>query len=309
MITTVTLNPAIDKTIFIKGFEAGKVNRIEESKLDSGGKGINVSKVLATLGAKTLATGFLGGESGRRIHESLISLGIETDFTWVNQETRTNIKIVDLLNNQNTDINDRGKIVDPEAIDDLLQRINKWAKLSKVMVFAGSLPEGMDVGIYQEMIKIAEENGCKTILDTEGESLMRGIKSSPFMIKPNIHELESSLNVNIKGKSDVIQHARYFLDQGVKLIVVSLGEEGALLISEEMNLEAIAIPTEIRSTVGAGDSMVAAFALGLMKGYSMEETLRLAIATATIRVREGNVLNKFEEIQQLKATVKINKID
>lgn len=309
MITTVTLNPAVDKTILIENFQLGRVNRIEEGRQDPGGKGINVSKVVASLGHKTLATGLIGGRNGQWINEALLKRGIETDFVWVEQETRTNIKIVDLVSNQYTDINDRGYEVEHNSLEHLFEKITYWARLSKVMVLSGSLPEGVSEDIYQKLIEISEKNGCKTILDTAGSALINGIKAGPHMIKPNIHELESSLKVQIKNQKDILQCAKHFLKKGVKLVVVSLGEKGALLVSEDLILEAEAIPTRVKGTVGAGDSMVGAFAVGLMEGYSMEEMLKLAIAAATVSVKEGKLYHDVYEINRLKETVIINKIN
>lgn len=309
MITTVTLNPAVDRTILIHDFQPGKVNRIEASHQDAGGKGINVSKVVTSLGGKTLATGLLGGKNGQWIHEALLSHGIATDFIWIEGETRTNIKIVDLSSNENTDINDRGSQVPPETLGILLDKVKELAKVSSVMVFSGSLPQGLPLDTYGQMIQIAKEAQCRTILDAEGEALLQGIEAAPYMIKPNIHELEHTFQVTIRDQQDVIRCGKQLIDKGVQLVVVSLGEEGALLISETEILAAQALPSEIKSTVGAGDSMVGAFALGFHHGLPLEATFQLAIGAATACIRRGTVFNDPEEILQLQKNVRIHKIN
>ncbi|AOY76570.1 1-phosphofructokinase [Clostridium formicaceticum] len=308
MITTVTLNPAVDKTIEIHGFKPGTVNRILGTRIEAGGKGINVSKVLKSLGASTLSTGFAGGESGRWINQWLKDKGIETDFVWVDQETRTNIKIIDTETSIITDINDKGKRIEKIYLKGLYDLVEKWAEKSKVMVFAGSIPDGLSNSIYTHLIEIASNKGCKTILDTEGEQLLQGIYAKPYMIKPNIDELESSLKVKINNENDIINHCEGFIEKGIQFVVVSMGAEGAVFVSKKNVLRAESVPVEVKSTVGAGDSMVAAFAYGMMKDYPLEETFKLAVAAATLSVKKGTTLHAIHEIENFKEKVNVKKL-
>lgn len=305
MITTVTLNPAVDKTLEIHGFKQGSVNRVQNSRVEAGGKGINVSKALKSFGEDTLATGFLGGESGNWINNYLKDQGIQTDFVCINNETRTNIKIVDTETSSVTDINDRGKIIEEKYSVELYSKIRHWAPKSKVMVFAGSIPEGLPDSTYSNLIKIAGSAGCKAILDAEGDKLLEGINAMPYMIKPNIHELESSLNIKIRDEKDIIYYCRDFIGKGVRYVVVSMGEEGAILISKNKVLKAEIIPVRVKSTVGAGDSMVAAFAYGIMKEYAAEETFKLAVAAAALSVSKGNANHQIREIEDYKGKVRL----
>ncbi|SNS98070.1 fructose-1-phosphate kinase [Anaerovirgula multivorans] len=305
MITTVTLNPAVDKTLEIHGFKPGVVNRIQDSRVEAGGKGINVSKVVKSLGANTLTTGFVGGESGKWINQCLEDEGIQTDFVWINQETRTNIKIVDTEAGIITDINDRGKRIEEVYLRELYYKIKQWAKISKVMVFAGSIPEGLPNTIYNDLIQIARNQGCKTILDAEGDRLLQGIDAKPYMIKPNIHELQSSLKVKINDEKDVIYYCKSFINKGINFVVVSMGDKGALLVSDNQVLKAEVIPVEVKSTVGAGDSMVGAFSYGIMKNYQLKETFKLAVAAATLSVSKGTTLHQIHEIEEFKEQVEI----
>ncbi|AKL94835.1 1-phosphofructokinase FruK [Clostridium aceticum] len=308
MITTVTLNPAVDKTIEIHGFKPGAVNRIAGTRIEAGGKGINVSKVLKSLGADTLSTGFVGGENGKWINQCLKNEGIETDFVWIDQETRTNIKIVDTKTSIITDINDRGKPIEAVYLEDLYGQVEKWAEKSEVMVFAGSIPDGLTNTIYTDLIEVARRKGCKTILDAEGEQLLQGIGAKPYMIKPNIDELENALKVKINNEDDLITYCKDFIQKGIHIVVVSMGEEGALLVSNKHVLRAEKVSVEVKSTVGAGDSMVAAFAYGMMKDYSLEETFKLAVAAATLSVKKGTTLHQIHEIEGFKEKVRMRKL-
>ncbi len=308
MITTVTLNPAIDKSIFIDGFQLGRVNRVNKSRLEAGGKGINVSKVLKVLGEDSIATGFLGGETGTWIDNCLKSKGIKTDFVVTNEETRTNIHIIDHKKSIITEINDQGKLLQDNYLKELQVKIKNLAKCSEVMVFSGSLPSEMPKTTYRDLLKIANGCGSKTILDTEGESLLYSIEAKPYMIKPNIHELENTLKVKFDNEVDIINHCKSFIDRGVTILVVSMGEEGALLITKDSVLKAEKIKVEVNNTVGAGDSMVATFAYGIKKGFDLEETFKMAIATATLSVSKEITFLHKEEIQSYMKKVRMTKL-
>lgn len=308
MIATITLNAAIDKTIEIDSFIPGSVNRVIKSYMEPGGKGINVSKVVKALGGSTIALGFVGGNAGKWINESLSDLEIQTDFVLINQETRTNIKIIDTAKKQITDINDQGKEVEEIWIERLYDKVRFWAEASKVMVFSGSLPQNISFDIYQKLIQVAKEKGCKTILDADGDALLCGAKATPYMVKPNIHELENTFGVKLKNEQDIIKCCRYFLEQGVERVVISMGAEGALMITRAGAWRAEKINVVVKNTVGAGDSMVGAFAYGIDKEYTPVDSLKLAVATATIHVEQGTVFDQYPLIEQYKKKVKISKV-
>ncbi|AOT68863.1 1-phosphofructokinase [Geosporobacter ferrireducens] len=308
MIATITLNAAIDKTIEIDSFTPGSVNRVLKSHMEPGGKGINVSKVVKALGGSTIALGFVGGDSGKWIDESLSALEIETDFVLINQETRTNIKIIDTAKKQITDINDQGKEVEEIWVERLYDKVRLWAEASNVMVFSGSLLPNISSDIYQKLIQIAKEKGCKTILDADGQALLDGAKAAPYMVKPNIHELENTFGVKLKNEQDIIKCCQFFLEQGIGIVVISMGAEGALMITKDGAWKTEKIKVAVKNTVGAGDSMVGAFAYGIDKGYAPVEILSLAVATATVHVEQGTVFSQYSVIEQYKKRVKILEI-
>ncbi|WP_026477763.1 1-phosphofructokinase [Alkaliphilus transvaalensis] len=308
MITTVTLNPAIDQRLDFDSIQLGKVNRVINSKQEAGGKGINVSKVLRGLGEDSTATGFIGGGSGVWINNWLKMKGIKTDFVLTDTETRTNLKLIDHNSFMITDINHGGDPIKEVYLKALYEKVGELVEVSEILVLSGSLPKATPSHVYKDLMEIANKRNCITILDAEGEALLEAIEGKPHMIKPNIHELESTFKVKINNEEDIINKAKFFLEKGVQLVVVSMGEEGAMLISNTEVLKAETIKVEVSSTVGAGDSMVAAFAYGIKKGLQLEETFKLAIASATLSVSKGTTLHDLEEINNYVKAVKIKKL-
>ncbi|OAA92401.1 1-phosphofructokinase [Clostridium ljungdahlii] len=284
MITTVTLNPAVDKTIEVDNFDVGIVNRIGASRIDAGGKGINVSKVIKALGGRSKAVGILSGTNGNFIKKYLDEEDIENDFVFVKGNTRTNIKVVDKVKHTNTDINENGPKVCKKDVDDVCLKFCKEINHDSIIVFSGSVPNGADMDVYKSYIEIASEKGARTIFDADGQLLKLGLDSGPFLVKPNIYELESIFGQKIENKEQAVKLSRKLFDYGVKNVVVSLGGEGALFIKKNVVVFAHGIKVNVGSTVGAGDSMVAALALAIDKNYDFEKAIRLAVACGTASV-------------------------
>ena len=307
MIITVTLNPALDKTIEIDEFKIGSVNRIVSTRVDAGGKGINVSKVIKELQQESLALGFLGGSSGNHIKSYLDDLNINNDFILVKGETRTNIKIIDRVNNKHTDINENGPSLVLEDITRIKEKIMKYCKQDSLVVLSGSVPSEVQGDIYSEIIKDIKSKGGKVILDADGELLIAGIKAGPYMVKPNIEELEKAFGISIDNQAEVIEVAKKILAYGVKYVVISQGSEGSIFVSNDEVAKVPGIKVEVKSTVGAGDSMVAALAIAVEQDYSFEEAIKLACATSTANVMtEGTQTGRFIDIEKLKKEIIIN---
>ena len=304
MIITVTLNPAVDKTIEVDNCTIGSVNRVSSIKLDAGGKGINVSKVVKSLKGESTALGILAGRTGEFIKNYLDTEEIENNFIFVPGETRTNIKIVDKVNSTNTDINEPGNSISEEDVNKIKEKVFSDAKKDDILVLSGSIPQGVEKNIYELWIKEANAMGIKTILDADGELLKQGILSGPYLIKPNIHELEKLFGVKIDGIEEVISYCKSIFDYGVSMIAVSLGSEGALFMNKEKTIYAKGIKVKVKSTVGAGDSMVAALAFALDKGYSFEKSVTLSVAAATAGVMtEGTTAGSLEDILNIEKEV------
>lgn len=285
MIYTVTLNPAVDKTVEINDFSAGKVNRVSSVRLDAGGKGINVSKVIASLGGGSIAMGILGGASGSFIKDYLDYRGIDNDFIFIDGETRTNLKVVDSLRGTNTDINEPGPIVNSNCLDMLLQRLLDRVREDSIVVFSGSVPDNVDKTIYARWIEAVKLKGATTVLDADRELLKNGIKAGPYLVKPNIHELGQLFDTAIVEARQAERYARQLvIDFGIELAVVSLGDKGALFVDKTRSLLAHGLNVDVKSTVGAGDALVAALAYSIDSGAGFEEAARLATACSAANV-------------------------
>lgn len=285
MIYTVTLNPALDRTVTIPDFEAGKVNRIRAMRDDPGGKGINVSKVIRTLGGRSLAMGILGGTTGKYIQKSVSEMGIETDFAFTTARTRTNTKIIDPVRHVTTDVNEPGAPVGKRVLTGVISRLLSRAASGDIVVFAGRIPAGTSGALIAEWTKKLSARGARVFLDADSETLAEGVKAAPYLIKPNETELSQLLGEEMRSLSDVYGGARRVMDgTGVKYVAVSLGANGALFVSPNGAWRAEAIPVSVLSTVGAGDAMMAALAYGFDAGMPEEEAYRWAMAASAASV-------------------------
>lgn len=284
MIKTVTLNAAIDKTVEIQDFHLGAVNRISKLQLDTGGKGINVSKVIQALNGESIAVGVLAGRNGEFIQADFKRRGIAHDFLFVQGETRTNLKVVDPVNSTFTDINEPGTAISEDELKQLEEKIFKDLGFHTSLVLSGSVPSSVPSSVYRQWLERARALGGKTFLDADGELLREGLKAKPFLVKPNLYELEHLVGHKLPRLADVAKAARNLLRQGVEVVVVSLGSEGALFAYQEQVIHAEALPIEVKSTVGAGDAMVAALALVPPGEDYLTRAVRWSIATSTAQV-------------------------
>jgi len=278
MITTVTLNVSIDKAYKIKGcVESGKVIRVLECNNTAGGKGLNVSRVASLCGEGVLATGFVGGHCGALAEELLEKDNIKNKFTHVKSETRSCINILD-ENNVSTEFLEKGESISHEEINAFLDDFDKIIEDSNVIAISGSAPQGVPTNIYTTLINMIKAKNKKVILDASGDLLKEGIKALPTMIKPNSEEMENLLNVSINNEEEVIKNAIKLHESGIELVVVSLGSDGALLVCKEGVYHGKPPKIEVVNTVGCGDSMVAAFAVAMERGYSNIDSLKYAIS-------------------------------
>ncbi|NLC66376.1 MAG: 1-phosphofructokinase [Clostridium sp.] len=302
MIITITLNPAIDKTIELLDFRPGQVNRIQKARQDIGGKGINVSKALGSLDLTSTALGFLGGVYKEEFKEKLKQYNIKDFLTLIEDETRVNIKIVDLESKEVTDINDLGPTISETEINNFLMKFENKVRKEDIVVISGSLPRGIDIDFYKILISKAKASGAFIIFDADGSALREGLKAEPHIIKPNIHELEGLAGMKLKSDYEIIKCCKEIIKTGVEKIIVSLGEKGSILVDKDKAYKVSGQKVEVKSTVGAGDSMVAAIAYGLNKGLDDKEILCLAQAMGVASVkREGTRAPKSTHIKnQLK---------
>ncbi|HJC21157.1 MAG TPA: 1-phosphofructokinase [Candidatus Butyricicoccus avicola] len=284
MIITVTLNPALDKTVEIPDFSLDAVNRITAMRTDPGGKGLNVSKVIAKLGGTSTVVGVLGGTTGRRIADAMDALGIACQFTFVDGETRTNLKVIDPARHTNTDLNEPGLTVDQETLDHMRDALVAAIRPGDIVVLSGSLPKGAPADTYGSWTAACRTAGARVFLDADGEPLAHGLAAKPYLAKPNNHELSRLTGRALETADDLLAAARTLIADGVERVVVSMGGDGALFVSADGAYRAEGLRVPVGSTVGAGDSMVAALAYAAEQGMADADTVRLAVATSAANV-------------------------
>ncbi len=309
MIVSLTLNPAVDKTLFVHALTLGEVNRVEHSQLDPGGKGINVSRMVHRLGWPTMALGFLAGHMGLIAEGALDRERVHHHFTWIPGETRLNVIVVDEAGGTSTNLYDCGPAVPPADLDTLRADLARWLSGCRVLVAAGSLPPGVPEDVYAAIIRDATARGVTTILDADGPALRFGLAGRPNVIKPNVTEAEALLGRRLVGLPAVIAAARELLDRGPRTVIVSMGAAGSICATRERVLHALAPSVERRSTVGSGDSLVAGIAVALASGKDLTEGLRVGTAAgAATAMTPGTHLGTREEINQLIAAVEIREL-
>ena len=279
MIITVTMNPAIDKTIELDTFIHGDLNRIQKVILDAGGKGINVSKTIKALGGESIATGFLGGRNGEYIQEVLHKLSIQTDFVKNQEETRVNTKIVETAGLV-TELNEKGATIDLNAMGELLMKLISCLKNDSLLVLSGSIPQGVPKTIYRSLTELAHAMDAKVFVDADGELFAEALNAKPDIVKPNRGELEKYFGYAMKTEEQILEAGKRLMEKGVKTVIISLGSDGAYFMDKEHTLYSPSVSVKANSTVGAGDAMVAAFSYGIDQGLSFEQCVKLAMATS-----------------------------
>lgn len=287
MIITVTLNPALDKTVTMPGFAVNTVNRVQSTRLDPGGKGINVSKTVKALGGKTLALGVLGGATGGYIKTVLDSMEIPNDMVITGETTRTNLKIVDPVFGTNTDINEAGNPLSEQTLQKIWQKISAVVQPGDTVVFAGKNPPQMADDLLAHWIRQLKALDVRVCVDTVGEPMRLALKEQPNIIKPNKMELSEVMGSELRTVDDILAAAKELSATGIDLVTVSMGGEGAVFVTKDQCLRGYSPKVTVASTAGAGDSMMAALAHYSAAGCSFEETARRAMAVASASVMCG----------------------
>jgi 1-phosphofructokinase len=277
----------MDKTAQAPGFAIDAVTRITELRQDPGGKGINVSKVIAKLGGTSTPIAILAGNTGRAIKQMLSEQGIEVIAFEVEGETRTNLKVIDPVGDTHTDINEPGPEVTQETLDAMLQRLIGMVKPGDIVVMSGSLPKGAPADTYKAWAIALKDAGTKVFLDVDGDKLVAGLEAKPYLVKPNEIELGAILGKTLDTDAKVAEAARSLVADGIDHVVVSMGGAGAVFATADRVVRGISPKVKVGSTVGAGDSVVAALAYAEERGLSLEDTVRLSMATGSANVMES----------------------
>ena len=284
MIYTITFNPALDYITQVENFKIGEINRTKTETILPGGKGLNVSIVLKNLEIENTALGFVAGFTGEELIHKMESQGVKTDFVRVEKGiTRINLKISSISENQveETALNGIGPQITKNDMNVLFEKIQKMST-KDIVILSGSIPKNMDKDIYEKICKELKGKGITFIVDSTQELLMNVLKYNPFLIKPNQEELEETLNCKISTKEDIVNAAKELKKMGAQNVLVSLGNDGALLLTKEDETYYSKAPKgQVVNTVGSGDSMVAGFLAGYYQTQDYEYALKVGVAAGS----------------------------
>ena len=305
MIYTVTLNPSIDYVIKVDKLTTGNINRVNEEHVYPGGKGINVTRILKSLDNDNIALGFVSGFTGDYIINSLQELNLKSDFIKVKEGfTRINVKV---KSEEETEINGQGPKISEEELNQFYKVIDKLVD-GDILILSGSIPSCLDERLYESIMKKVEDRDIKVIVDATKNLLLNVLKYKPFFIKPNNHELAEMFNVELNSTEDVVFYARKLKEMGAQNVLISMGKDGALLVTENDEVFASSVAKgEVVNSVGAGDSMVAGFIAGYLKSNSYEEALRFCAASGGATAFSSDLATR-EFIDKLVDEIKIEKI-
>ena len=299
MILTICPNPSIDCTIELNSLNVGMLNKIDSKVETYSGKALNVAIGISRLGEKSFATGFMFENHGRMFEHVLDREGVAHEFIYNKGNARVNYKIID-KRSMLTEINDRGETVTREKQQELIDTVKRLSSNVEVAVMSGSLPKGVNSDFYSEVLSVIPKD-VKVIVDTEKANMLSAIGSREiFMAKPNLRELEAFAGETVVDLKDMVRASYKYIDLGVKYVLVSLGADGAILTDGTDSYFCKSASVAVNSTVGAGDSMVAATCVGLLKGVPMHELLRMSVAagTASVTTSGTNLFyhDKYKEI-------------
>ena len=309
MIFTVSLNPAVDREMTVDTISFDTVLRALDWQVDCGGKGFNVARMLKSLGISSMALGFAAGKSGEMLADKLKALGIETDFIWVEGETRTNVSIVSAENGQYVKVNEPGPTITETDLGLLAKKIGERVEAGDWWVLAGSLPPGVPPTYYSELITIIQSAGAKVFLDTSDEALRQNCAAKPLLVKPNDEEAHELTGLPVGTKEEIAAVGRAISAMGPANVIISLGKKGAVLVNDGQAWLAASPQIIAANPIGAGDSMVAGVVWGLSQGDSMQDALCKGIACgAATAGQKGTSVGSSEQVNQLLAEVQLQEV-
>jgi len=299
----------MDRTLWIEKIRTDDSNRIKREQRYAGGKGIDVSRVLTTLGTVNKALGFVGGFAGEELEGRLLNEGIACDFVRISGETRTNIVVNETSTGHQTVFNAKGPEIKPYELMQMIHKVEK-VESPEIVAISGSLPPGVNPEIYRKVIEIFRGRGSKVILDTDGDALKTGLNGLPDVIKPNIHELERLTGRKLHGREETVAAAKALRRQGADTVLVSMGAEGILMIAEKEQYLASPPKVRVENTIGAGDSAIAGFIYGLSRGEPLRTALVYAVAAGTATtLKPGTALCRREDFLRLVPKIAVTPIE
>jgi len=308
MIVTVTMNPCIDQTLVIDNFTYGGLNKVLSARRDAAGKGLNVSLALSEWGIASTAASFAFAEGGGIIGQALRKAGVEAILPKTEGRLRTNTKLFNRAGCVMTELNERGADVSAAALCEMREAICRAAKGATVLALCGSLPPNVPDTFYREIMTATARSGLRQIVDTDG-ALRLALEANPYLIKPNAFELEQLLGRTLPTREAILLGAREAIGLGASLCCVSLGADGAMLVSKDEAYFASALPVNIKSAQGAGDSMVAGFIRAMREGCGLPDMLRYAVAAASATIlHEGTQPGASDDFEQFCGAIDVEVI-
>ena len=292
MVYTLTINPSLDYIMEMDDFIVGKMNRSKSESILPGGKGINVSQVLSQLEIENVAIFPVAGFTGDKLLNMLANKGIKTKTIRLKEgDTRINVKV---LGKKETELNAGGPEMNESEKKDLFSLLEDLKK-GDYLVLSGGVPKNLGNSFYAEIMELLKEKQVKVVVDTIGVNLKNALKWKPFLVKPNREELEGFFHEKVESREKVLSLAVKLRIMGAENVLVSLGKEGALLLTSEDKCYEMEAPNSVViNSVGAGDSMVAGFLAGFMKTNDMETALKLGIAAGSASAFSKKMATKQE---------------
>jgi 1-phosphofructokinase family hexose kinase len=313
MIVTVTLNAAVDRTLLVPNFQIGQRHRASLGFLSAGGKGINIARALKRLGAPVVCTGLAGGRNGTLLVEELTQEGVLNDFVRIRGESRTSTAVLDPTSNAYTEINESGPEIADDELETLREKLAYLTQGADFVVFAGSLPRGVDASFYAEAIRDAGRRHQLAVVDADGEPLQFAVGAEPYLVAPNVREAEQLVGHEFVDEEDLATALDEIAELGARNVLVTMDTGCYALLREdrnEMRLRARAPELEPVSTIGAGDTLLAGFLAARAAGRSFEDSVRMAVAAGAASVLEAGP-GRFDprEASRLTPLVTIDRLE
>jgi len=299
MIFTLTPNPSIDRSITVPEISFNNVIRVQKVRLDWGGKGFNVSRSLKEFGIESMVIAWVGGGSGKMLADGIQSMGIQTDFVWVEQNTRTNTFIIENQSDWRIKVNEPGPHITADDINQMFLKVETYAKKGDIWLLSGSLPPEVPEDFYAQLIKLLKSRGALAYLDANGNALRYGCEAVPTLVKPDPIEAAKIVGFSIEDLEDAKRAALPFLRMGISFFALSLDDKDLLLASQGLMVHAIAPKVNYRNAAGAGDALFAGLLYAQMHEMDLVEVARWAV-TAGAASLETEGVSEFS-VDRIKA--------
>jgi 1-phosphofructokinase len=304
MIYTFTANPSLDRTFVLERLELGEYNRGELTRHDLGGKGINVSRNLRSLGLESVILGFFGGRTGAWLVDDLEGQGYRVVAFEVQGESRSNVTVIETDHNRLTKLNELGPVVQEDEASAVLQWAKEHTQPEDVWVISGSLPPGVSDDYYANLIDVIQSNEGRAYFDSSGKPLANAWKHQPYLVHGNQQEFGALLGRELSSRDECLQAIQELADSGVEHIVLSRGDQGALLASTGKLAEAIPDAVMVKNTVGAGDALMATLIFGHHEGWDLERVIRWGVSAGTLSaMKEGTATVAYSEVMAFESRV------